>query len=136
MSNIRKNAVCPSVQCKEGVNLLGILQSNGQVTFFSQRFEVDHEFVQTAALGREPEKRFRFSGKCITNACRHWTNDKCGLIKDMIREFTHKGLSSSLPECSIRKQCRWFVQEGARACKICPLISTNIDDLKSPGKST
>jgi hypothetical protein len=35
----------------------------------------------------------------------------------------------SLPPCTIRKECRWFAQEGAAACMRCPEITTVSYDL-------
>jgi hypothetical protein len=35
----------------------------------------------------------------------------------------------SLPPCVIRKECRWFAQEGAAACMRCPEITTVSYDL-------
>jgi len=35
----------------------------------------------------------------------------------------------SLPPCTIRKECRWFAQEGAAACMRCPEITTISYDL-------
>jgi hypothetical protein len=33
---------------------------------------------------------------------------------------------SPLPKCSIRSQCRWFLQHGRDACAVCPLIITDV----------
>jgi hypothetical protein len=34
-----------------------------------------------------------------------------------------------LPPCIIRKECRWYSQEGRAACKRCPEITTISYDL-------
>jgi hypothetical protein len=34
-----------------------------------------------------------------------------------------------LPPCLIRKECRWYSQEGGEACQRCPGISTVSYDL-------
>ena len=77
-----------------------------------------------------PEKRFRFSNTCAKNGCTHWTGSKCGLIRALLDESDEfkKEELVKLPRCSIRPQCRWFRQEGARACAICPMIITDVED--------
>jgi hypothetical protein len=35
----------------------------------------------------------------------------------------------ALPPCPIRKDCRWFSQEGGAACLRCPAITTVTYDL-------
>jgi hypothetical protein len=33
---------------------------------------------------------------------------------------------AGLPKCGVRATCRWFRQNGIEACKICPLVITQI----------
>jgi hypothetical protein len=35
----------------------------------------------------------------------------------------------ALPPCLIRKECRWYSQEGGAACRRCPEITTVSYDL-------
>ncbi len=37
----------------------------------------------------------------------------------------------ALPPCTIRKDCRWYAQEGAAACRRCPEITTVSYDLSA-----
>jgi len=117
-------ALCPSGRCKPGAILLGIVLSNGSVAFAKDRIVVDREFVDAAQKGRDPERRFRFGGSCIQSACRQWTGDRCGVIDEVLDAIPEAALPSDLPECSIRPDCRWYLQSGETACRACPLVVT------------
>jgi hypothetical protein len=118
--------LCPSARCEEGAILLGIVGRNGQVGYVTPRITVDAEFVREARKGRAPEARFRFAQPCVEGRCAQWTSSRCGLIDKVIGspEASRKNEWSqeSLPECVIRPSCRWFGQEGAKACAVCPLV--------------
>ena len=117
---------CPSSKCKDGANLLGFVKEDGSICFLSGRFPIDEKFVQIAKNGRVPEKRFRFSNTCVKSACNKWTGRACGVIDRLI---TISGVNepSNLPNCSIRSECRWYRQCGAKACAICPEIITDMN---------
>jgi hypothetical protein len=116
---------CPSATCKEGANLLGIIQPDGRVSFLNQKLNINEEFVQIAHRGRSPEKRFRFSNNCIKSSCKQWTGDRCGVIDRILDEVGIIEEPPELPECSIRSECRWYNQCGGKACAICPEVITN-----------
>ena len=73
-------AMCPSSRCEPGAVLLGVIVGPGTLAYASDRLVVDEEFVQIARAGRSPEKRFRFSARCVQSACRQWTGTRCGVI--------------------------------------------------------
>ena len=126
-------AMCPSSRCEPGAVLLGVVVGPGQIAFASERLVVDEEFVQIARAGRSPEKRFRFSTRCVQSACRQWTGDRCGVI-DAVLDAVEPRSTEELPDCSIRPDCRWFRQSGAAACAVCPEIVTDcrVDTESSP----
>jgi len=63
---------------------------------------------------------FRFAAECATEACAHFDGEKCRLATKLVRSSLDK--VRTLPPCRIRKDCRWYTQEGNAACFICPLI--------------
>jgi hypothetical protein len=122
----KESILCPSFQCEEGAILLDIVKKDGHISFASEKIVVDKEFVQIAHLGRSPEKRFRFSGKCMNEKCKQWTGKSCGIIERIIETFGPTNTSIELPKCSIRAQCRWYKQCGSKACAICPEVITDL----------
>lgn len=118
--------MCPSARCEDGAILLGIVGRNGQVGYVTPRMTIDADFVREAHKGRAPEARFRFAQPCIEGGCAQWTGTQCGLIDRAIESpeaSRPTGWSQgSLPDCVIRPTCRWFSQEGIKACAVCPLV--------------
>jgi hypothetical protein len=125
MSNL-----CPSSRCQEGAILLGIVLSNGSVAFAKDRIVVDGAFVQNATTegSRPPESRFRFSSPCAQGGCHQWTGSRCGVIDSVLEDARVQNYqpraNTPLPECSIRKSCRWFEQTGVDACSLCDIVVT------------
>lgn len=149
---------CPSSDCHTGAVLFGIVLPGGRVAFASNKIVVDEEFVRVAReQPRPPEQRFRFSTTCVRGACMQWDANLdgpaiggCSLIdrlmvsmneeRDAGRDQAAAGTlrvgeaeDESLPECSIRDECRWYRQRGGDACAICPNVvtdmTTTVDDL-------
>jgi hypothetical protein len=119
--------LCPSYQCRSGATLLGIVGADGRVVFAPQRLAIDDEFVAIAREGRAPERRFRFAGACAQGACSQWRTDRCGVIESVLQAAPVE-FGEELPQCSIRSECRWYSQEGSKACFVCPLVITETRD--------
>jgi hypothetical protein len=117
--------VCPSARCAKGAMLIGIVQADGSVGYLGKALPVNDEFIQITSLGRTPEKRFRFSDECATSRCKQWVEQRCGVIDNVIALAPSH--PCSLPHCSIRSSCRWFLQAGSAACSVCPLVITNLE---------
>lgn len=115
--------LCPSSSGIEGTLLFGVIQNNTTVTLLETPLEVDNAFIEAAEKSGPLERRFRFANKCLKSGCRQWTGTKCGVIKmlngDELMEVEHE-----LKPCSIREQCRWFYEDGAKACTICNFVVT------------
>jgi hypothetical protein len=124
VSNVLKETLCPSAPASEGSLIIGIVGANGIVSYIRDRMEVTTSFLDSARLSGTPERRFRFSSPCQQRACAQWTNGSCALPSQLAAFVPVGELAESLPRCSIRQQCRWFIQSGARACRICPTVST------------
>jgi hypothetical protein len=63
---------------------------------------------------------FRFAADCAGDACTHFDGETCRLATKLVRASLDK--TATLPPCRIRKDCRWYMQEGNAACFVCPLI--------------
>jgi hypothetical protein len=86
-----------------------------------------------AAAPCTPREVFRIAALCVKGACRHWRdgndgaeNDgRCSLVERVVESFA----PVELQRCDIRSVCRWFNQQGAAACKVCPGIVTDLGEL-------
>ena len=108
---------------KPGAILLGVVEEDGLVAYLDELVMVTPAFAQQASEGRSAEQRFRFSSPCIKGGCQKWSdqNQHCGLIEDLTVLAGPRELS--LPDCAIRKSCRWYSQQGTSACAICPEVT-------------
>jgi len=52
---------------------------------------------------------------------------RCGVIDEVLEVVPEENRDpdGTLPECSIRMDCRWFSQVGAEACRVCPQVITD-----------
>ncbi len=117
-----KKHICPSAPLYEGSMLLGIVNTENEVSILAEPMEIDEAFIESANKGRVPEQRFRFANKCVKSGCAQWTGNQCGVIKRVLENIDQSIMKVELPECKIRPECRWFSQEGSNACRVCPLI--------------
>src|SRR5262249_57564945 len=70
---------------------------------------------------------FRFSAPGVEAGCPQWTGHSCAVIEKVIEEEQPAQLESGrLPQCAIRRDCRWFAQRGAAACAVCPRVVADI----------
>lgn len=119
-----REALCPSAPCEPGAILLGVVQRDGTVGYIQPQMRIDEEFVARATPGRSPGTRFRFAQPCVEGRCGYWTGSRCG-VADTVVEW--KGETDEpLPRCSIRRDCQWFSQSGPSACRVCPLVMTEV----------
>jgi hypothetical protein len=115
--------MCPSARCTRGALLLGIVQADGSVAIASQALTVTDEFVaKTAAQPVPAEERFRFASPCQRGLCKQWQNGACQIVELAII----RGGDGPPPiSCAIRDQCRWHLQRGPEACRVCPELITD-----------
>jgi hypothetical protein len=53
----------------------------------------------------------------------HFGEGRCRLASKIVRLLGES--TAELPPCSIRQECRWWLQEGVSACLRCPQIVTH-----------
>lgn len=117
--------LCPSASCSKGASLLGIVQNNRTVALLDIPVKISNDFIEKAGEFGEPEKRFRFADKCVKSGCSQWTGKSCGIMNEL--SASNPSIASTdddLPPCFIRSSCRWYSQEGGKACKICLFVIT------------
>ncbi len=114
--------------------MVGVVLTNGRIAYAADRLELSNEFVEVAKQADSPERMFRFASPCRNKGCLQWAGDQCGVINRLLEVNSHIEAEGTLPQCSIRLQCRWFNQEGERACALCPYIITDSRPLASEAK--
>ena len=123
--------MCPSSRCEPGSSLIAILGDEGRLAHITPAMPVDEEFVAAASAHGSPEARMRFASPCLQAGCAQWTGSSCGIIEQVLAaEVGPEG--GRLPRCAIRPSCRWYAQEGAAACRACPLIVTDAREEAAP----
>lgn len=118
---------CPSAPAAPGVRLLGLLGPDGRVHNLKSVVTVDAGFLEAAAEAGPVEARMRFASRCQTSGCAQWTGSRCGVIDRALTviEAAVPVADGALPPCTIRSDCRWYAQTGARACGACAYIVTD-----------
>jgi hypothetical protein len=123
--NHHANNLCPSSTGTEGSVLLGVVQGDKTVALLQKPLEVNQSFIDEAKKSGPLEKRFRFANKCVKGGCRQWTGSHCGVMDLLAKANQHIKTDEVLKPCPIRKRCRWFSQEGEKACTLCTFVVTN-----------
>lgn len=115
--------LCPSASVAEGSLLFGMLDRRGQVIYRPSAIPVTRELLLRLPVAAEAEELFRFASPCARSACVHWA-EGCALSA-RLSEFQAfpQGESQGLPECAIRQNCRWFLQDGPKMCKACQILA-------------
>jgi len=83
--------------------------------------------VLALAASLKPTEVFRLAATCAEHKCPHFDGADCRLAARIVRMLPPA--VDALPPCTIRRDCRWFSQEGAAACRRCPEITTVTYDL-------
>ena len=115
--------LCPSAPLAEGALLFGLIDRRGHVSYSQAAVPVTRKLLLHLPVAESAEQQFRFASACATVACRHWA-DGCALSASLaeLRAFAPDSKSTdSLPNCSIRGQCRWYLQDGPAMCSPCQI---------------
>ena len=126
--------LCPSAQPgMDNCQVLGVVQHDGPkplLLYLNPPIPAT-EAVLAMASPLKPTEVYRLTATCAEHRCPHFDGADCQLATRIV-----KGLPpvvDALPPCQIRKDCRWFSQEGGAACMRCPEITTVTYDV-SPEK--
>ncbi|HEX5543593.1 MAG TPA: hypothetical protein VFX60_18920 [Micromonospora sp.] len=121
--------MCPSTPVSNSTVFLGMITPAGRVAYVTPAVPTENVLDTLSAdeAGRPLEKGYRFAGPCVTSSCGYWTGDHCGLgakVAASYREVTDPA-DDALPKCAIRRDCRWFAEQGRAACTPCSYIATD-----------
>jgi hypothetical protein len=122
--------LCPSAQPgMDNCRVLGLVQhgeSAPRIVYLNQPLPATNEILAMSAP-LKPTEVFRLSATCAEHKCPHFDGVDCRLATRIVQILP--AVVDALPPCTIRKDCRWYSQEGAAACKRCPEITTVSYDL-------
>jgi len=117
--------LCPSAQpdwpSARIIGVAGGTPEQARVAFLDQPAPSSIELLGLAEP-LQPTEVFRFTAPCASAACSHFGEGRCRLASKIVRLLPE--VTSELPTCSIRPQCRWWGQEGLTACMRCPQVVT------------
>jgi hypothetical protein len=127
----KAGSMCPSAPAHAGAKLLGRFTEEGSLAFAATPLRVTNTFLAAANETGDIEKRFRFASQCMQSACSRWQNGRCMVAVAAAGAAGEQKPATDqlLPACAIRTQCRWFAQEGAAACRICPQVVYDMNDV-------
>lgn len=114
---------CPSAPALPGVNLLGVVRADSTVGLLQYPLPITPRFIEEASAHGTLEKQFRFSAPCVETGCSQWKEGGCGVIRKL-SGMNPDVPEATLPKCIIRPTCRWFAQEGSKACQLCKFVVT------------
>jgi len=121
-----RELLCPSSRgtLKDSV-LIGVVTSHAdgpRIVPTERAMPVTPEILRMAEpVG--PSEVFRFASPCQAGRCPHFHNEACQLAVRSVDLL--QSVVDELPKCSIRRDCRWFQQEGPAICKRCPQVVTD-----------
>lgn len=123
----QKTTLCPSARA-ESVNsiVFGIISgtvAEPRVAYLKQPQPITDELIAKASPVT-PTEIFRMATPCATKACLHFDGKDCRLAKQIAEKLP--AVTEELPPCPIRRDCRWWQQEGKAACMRCPQVVTDI----------
>jgi hypothetical protein len=69
-----------------------------------------------------PAEVMRFAAPCMRGNCANYERGGCALGGRVARML--EPVVNTLPACAIRRDCRWFAEQGPPACLRCPQVVT------------
>lgn len=118
-------SLCPSAPPRpNGSVMIGVIGGTAeepQVLYLGKP-EIVTEKLLSMSGQVDPREVFRFAAPCAELGCRHFDGSHCRLVMRTVR-FLPSG-EDDLPHCGIRRNCRWWLQEGKDACARCSKIVT------------
>lgn len=118
--------LCPSARPEWGNSaVFGVLTGTVEeprVTYLNQPQPVTEELMALSG-SVTPTEVFRIAAPCAGNGCQHFNGTDCRLATRIVQQM--HAVASELPPCPIRRNCRWWQQEGKAACMRCPQVVTD-----------
>jgi hypothetical protein len=122
-----KTTLCPSGRADSPNSVVfGVISgtvAEPRVAYLKQPQPITDELIAKASPV-SPTEVFRMATACAAKACLHFDGQDCRLAKQIADKLPV--VAEDLPPCSIRRDCRWWQQEGKAACMRCPQVITDI----------
>ncbi|MBD2357975.1 nitrogen fixation protein [Tolypothrix sp. FACHB-123] len=128
MENIaaEKTILCPSARPEsENSVIFGIISGTvvePRVAYLKQPQTLTDELIAKASPVT-PAEIFRTAAPCVNKGCHHFDGQDCRLATRIVEKLP--AIAQELPPCSIRRDCRWWNQEGKAACMRCAQVITD-----------
>ncbi len=121
-----KTTLCPSARPEPGESVvfgvIGGTVAEPRVAYLKQPQPMTEELIAKVSPVT-PAEVFRTASNCATNNCQHFDGKDCRLATRIVDQMPI-AVAELLP-CSIRRDCRWWQQEGKAACMRCPQVITD-----------
>ncbi|WP_375511290.1 nitrogen fixation protein [uncultured Nostoc sp.] len=123
---VDKTTLCPSAR-PESVDsvvfgVVGGTVTEPRVAYLKKPQPITDELIAKASP-ITPAEIFRTAAPCATKGCQHFDGQDCRLAMRIVEKLPP--VAEELPSCSIRRDCRWWQQEGKAACMRCPQVITD-----------
>jgi hypothetical protein len=121
----RTTPVASTITCSPSNEIRSITGPSASVPGLPQPAPFDEPRRRTDWLaGRGGESRFRTAAPCVTARCGRWDGRRCE-VGAGLAALADGRTPAALPACGIRARCRWWAEQGAAACRLCPLVRTD-----------
>jgi len=121
-----KKTLCPSARPESEDSIvfgvIGGTETAPRLAYLKQTLPVTDELIAKASPVT-PTEVFRMATPCATNRCINFDGKDCRLAKQILEKLPT--VVEELPLCSIRRDCRWWMQGGKAACLRCPQVVTD-----------
>lgn len=119
-----RTLLCPSAQPEmPGAMIHGVLDARTGCIQPLDRPEPLTESLIALTQPLLPTEVLRISAVCQQSRCGHFTGSTCSLGERLVQILPASG--GNVPRCAIRSDCRWFAEQGSKACMRCNLIVTD-----------
>jgi hypothetical protein len=119
-------SLCPSTRANvENSRIFGIISGTADAPKVSYLKRTQSSLDSLSKLQGKvmPEEIFRMAAPCEELGCQHFDGQDCRLAMRMVDQLPV--VADQLPPCAIRRNCRWWQQEGIGACFRCPQVVTD-----------
>lgn len=126
MTNASNVSLCPSARADwENAQVFGVVSGTvdtPKVSYLRQTRSSIETIVKLQGKVT-PEEVFRVAAPCEEKGCQHFDGQDCRLAVRIADQLPV--VVDQLPPCAIRRDCRWWQQEGIEACFRCPQVVTD-----------
>lgn len=121
-----RTTLCPSARPEsiDGVvfGVVGGTAEAPRLGYLKQPLPITDELIAKASPVT-PAEIFRTAAPCTQRGCQHFDGKDCRLATRIVDRLP--AVVTELPPCPIRRDCRWWQQEGKAACMRCPQVVTD-----------